>query len=586
MKRTGDCRRRRLVVCMVLLAGFLLVFVRLVHLQVFQAPELTTKVRRQHHKTLTIEGRRGAIYDRHGRVLALNTDAPSVYGVPSAVHNDRATARRLSTLLDLPASDIRRKLEGNRNFVWIKRKAAHAVDQKLDVDSMEGIGVIMEGRRFYPNGSLLSHVLGFAGIDNQGLEGVEQHYDVYLRGESTKVVLQQDALGRPVLLQKGNDRQSLAGHSLTLTIDKRIQYIVERELAQAVESTKAKSGTVVVMDPQTGEILALALRPTFDPNRFQEASPSIWRNRAVTDTYEPGSTLKVLVAAAALEEGIVEPGTLIYGGEGEMVVANTTIHDHEKAGWMTFAHVIERSSNVGAIKTALSLGKDRLYRYLKAFGFGEPSNIDLSGETSGLVKNPTDWGRRTLASVAIGQEVGVTPLQLVSTLSAVANGGWLMQPFVVARIEDTQGKVVLERTPQIRRRPVSSRTAQVLTGLLERAVAQGTGKRASIPGYRVAGKTGTAQKFDASVGQYSSTRLVGSFMGFVPVEEPRLAILVLLDEPQTVGWGGVVAAPVFRRIAEQTLTYLEVPPSRKKGLAVKASWSSGQQPRGPAVLPR
>lgn len=589
MNRKDHLRQRRVVVLVLLLAGFSLVFFRLVHLQVIQAHELTTKVRRQHHKIFTIEGRRGAIYDRHGKVLALNLDVPSVYGMPSAIDNPRLTARRLAALLDLSASDIRSRLGADRNFVWLKRKADHAVEQRLDLDAMEGIGVVMESRRVYPNGSLLAHILGFTGVDNQGLEGIEQRYDTYLKGQSETVRIQRDALGRPVLAQEAQEagqRTSLAGHNVSLTIDQHIQYIVERELEQAVASTKAKSGTVVVMDPRTGEILALALRPTFDPNRFQQASPSVWRNRSVTDTYEPGSTLKMFVAAAALEEDLVEPGTLIYGGEGEMVVANTTIHDHEKAGWMTFAHVIERSSNVGAIKTAVSLGKNRFYQYLKAFGFGEPSNIDVSGETPGLVKAPTRWGRRTLASVAIGQEVGVTPIQLVSAISAVANGGWLMQPFVVARIEDVRGKVVLEHPPQIRRRPISSTTSKVLTGLLEQAVERGTGKRAFIPGYRVAGKTGTAQKFDVSVGQYSSTRLIGSFVGFVPVEQPRLAILVVIDEPQTAGWGGVVAAPVFRRIAEQALTYLGVPSHHKKGMAVTASWQSGRSTEGAAVIHR
>lgn len=579
MNQKDPFRQRRLVVLVLLLAGFTLVFVRLVHLQVIQAHELTTKVRRQHHKVFTIEGRRGAIYDRHGKVLALNLDVPSVYGMPSAVDNARMTARRLSALVELPASDIRRRLEDDRHFVWIKRKADPALEHQLDLEAMEGIGVVMESRRVYPNGSLLSHILGFTGVDNQGLEGVEQRYDTYLQGQSETVMLQRDALGRPVLppeAQGAGQRTSLAGHNVTLTIDEHIQYIVERELGQAIDSTEAKSGIVVVMDPRTGEILALALRPTFDPNRFQQTSPSVWRNRAVTDTYEPGSTLKMFVAAAALEEDLVEPGTLIYGGEGEMVVANTTIHDHEKAGWMTFAHVIERSSNVGAIKTAFSLGKERFYQYLKAFGFGESSQIDVSGETPGLVKDPTRWGRRTLASVAIGQEVGVTPIQLVSAISAVANGGWLMQPFVVSRIQDSQGRVVLEQPPQIRRRPVSSTTAKVLTGLLERAVEQGTGKRASIPGYRVAGKTGTAQKFDVSADRYSSTKLIGSFVGFVPVEQPRLAILVIIDEPQTVGWGGVVAAPVFRRIAEQVLTYLGVTSHDNRGMAVTASWPSGR----------
>ncbi|MEK6526317.1 MAG: penicillin-binding protein 2, partial [Nitrospirota bacterium] len=298
--------------------------------------------------------------------------------------------------------------------------------------------------------------------------------------------------------------------------------------------------------------------PRFDPNAVRAISADRWRNRVLTDVYEPGSTMKVFVAAAALEEKVMTPGTLVFGEYGRLAVANTVIHDHDKSGWMTFAQVLQHSSNIGMVKTALTLGDNRVHRYLRAFGFGERTEIDLPGETPGLVKEPRDWGRRSLASIAIGQEIGVTPLQLITAVSVIANGGWLMKPYVVSEIRDGGGQVVFQAVPQVRRRPISPETAQALTGILEGAVVRGTGSRSAIPGYRVAGKTGTAQKVDPQTGVYSPTLFVGSFAGYVPADDPRLAILVVIDEPQAESWGGVVAAPVFRRVAEQALPYLGV----------------------------
>jgi cell division protein FtsI (penicillin-binding protein 3) len=538
--------------------GFAVILVRLVNLQILQAAELTAKADRQHRKAVTVEGNRGTIYDRRGKVLAMNVEVPSVFGVPATLTDPSSVAKDLAQVLRVRAVDIERKLRQDRSFVWLGRKLDPEQGRRLERLSLEGIGVVMEGRRFYPKGALLSHVLGFAGMDSQGLEGIERRYELYLRGEKQIVVLQRDALGRTIFPKGPTEAGPAPGRDVTLTIDEVIQYIAEKELENAVAATRAKAGTVIVMEPHTGAILALALRPAFDPNRVRELSPERWRNRALTDAYEPGSTMKVVVAAAALEEKVMEPGTPIYGEDGRMVVADTVIHDHDKNGWMTFAQVIQRSSNIGAVKTAFALGDERLYRYLKAFGFGERTEIDLPGETPGLVKEPRDWGRRSLASMAIGQEIGVTPLQLVTAVATIANGGWLMKPYVVSEIRDAGGQIVAHTAPLVRRRPISPETAQILTTILEGVVTKGTGTRAAVPGYRVAGKTGTAQKIDPVTGAYPPTLSVGSFVGFVPVQEPRLAIVVVIDEPQGEGWGGVVAAPVFRRIAEQVLPYLGV----------------------------
>jgi len=436
--------------------------------------------------------------------------------------------------------------------------------------ALEGIGLVMEGRRFYPKGPLMAHVLGFAGMDGQGLEGIERRYEPYLRGDKQNVVLQRDALGRTVFPKGPNDPGPAPGHSVTLTADEVIQYIAEKELEEAVEASHAKGGIVIVMEPRTGAILAMAVSPRFDPNAVRAISADRWRNRALTDAFEPGSTMKMFVAAAALEEKVLAPGSLIYGEQGRMVVANTVIHDHDKSGWMTFAQVIQRSSNIGAVKAALSLGETRVHHYLTAFGFGEKAEIDLPGEAPGLVKEPRDWGRRSLASIAIGQEIGVTPLQLITAVSAIANGGWLMKPFVVSEIRDGSGQLVFQAVPQVRRRPIVPETAQALGTILEGVVVLGTGSRAAIPGYRVAGKTGTAQKIDPETGGYSPTQFVGSFVGYVPAQDPRLAILVVIDEPQDEAWGGVIAAPVFRRVAEQALPYLGVLPREPVKLALAA----------------
>jgi cell division protein FtsI (penicillin-binding protein 3) len=550
------------------MAGFAVVLIRLFNLQVLQAAELTVKADRQHSKTVTLEGPRGTIYDRHGKVLAINVEVPSVFGVPALLDNPSGVARYLSPVLHVRAAEIERKLKQDRSFVWLARKLDPDQGRRLEQMPLDGIGIVMEGRRFYPKGPLLSHVLGFAGMDGQGLEGLEHRYETYLHGEKRIVVLQRDALGRTVFPKDLREQAPASGHSLTLTIDEVIQYVAEKELEATVNATHAKSGILVAMEPRTGAVLAIAVSPRFDPNAVAALSPDRWRNKALTDAYEPGSTLKVIVGAAALEEKVMTPGSLVFGENGRMTVANTIIHDHEKSGWMTFAQVIQRSSNIGAAKVAMALGENRLYRYLQAFGFGERTDIDLPGEATGLLKHPRSWGRRSLASIAMGQEIGVTPLQLIAAVSAVANGGLLMKPYIVSEIRDAGGRLVKQGAPQVRRRVISAETAVTLSRILEGVVAQGTGTKAAIPGFRVAGKTGTAQKIDPRTGAYSSTQFVGSFVGYVPADDPRLAMIVVIDEPQTEAWGGAVAAPVFRRVAEQVLPYLGVTSNETVKLAM------------------
>lgn len=566
-------RGRRYITLLLLLCGFGVVLFRLATLQVLQAAELTVKADRQHQKTVSLEGVRGTIVDRHGKMLAMNLEVPSVFGVPTALDSPAKTARSLSPVLHVRADELERKLRQDRGFVWLARKLDPEQGRRLERMPMEGIGIVLEGRRFYPKGPLLSHVLGFAGMDGEGLEGIERRYESHLHGEKRVTVLQRDALGRTVFPKKMSNEQSPApGHQLVLTIDEVIQYIVEKELEEAVARAEAKSGTMIVLDPSTGALLASAVSPRFDPNAVSALRPDRWRNRALTDAYEPGSTMKAVLAAAAIEERVMKPDTLVFGEQGRMAIGNTMIHDHEKLGWLSFAQVIQKSSNVGAAKAGMALGEQRFYRYLQSFGFGERTEIDLPGEAAGLLKHPREWGGRTLASISMGQEIGVTPMQMVSAVAAIANGGVLMRPYVVSEIRDAQGQTLKEVQPHVKRRVISPETARTVTTILEGVVTDGTGGKAAIAGFRVAGKTGTAQKIDSRTGRYSASQFVSSFVGYVPANNPRLAMIVLIDEPRGEAWGGTVAAPVFNRVGEQVLNYLGV----SSDVSVKLAMASGK----------
>ena len=560
-----DTRRRRVIVVAVLMGlGFVIITGRLFNLQVLRAEEFSQLAERQHQKTLAVEAGRGAIYDRSGKILAINMEVPSVFGAPKYVSDPRATAAQLNRVLKTDVRQLESKLKSGRDFVWLARRLEPERAEGLQGLSLDGIGVIPEGRRFYPKGTMLSHVLGFANVDNQGQEGLERRYDGQLRGERGHLVVERDAFGGAVFPKELNYVAPLPGKDLVLTIDEVVQYIAEQEIDEVVTRTRAASGIAIVVEPKTGAILALAVRPTFDPNA-PKGDANLWRNRAISDAYEPGSTFKLVAATAALEEKLVSPDELIYGEDGAYAVENTVVHDSHKNGWMTFAQVLQKSSNIGMIKVAQRLGPDKLAKYVGAFGFGQKTDVDLSGEQRGLTKEPHAWGRRTLASIAMGQEIGVTPMQLVMAVSAIANGGALMRPFVVSEVRTPAGESIARFEPVVRRRPISAETARVMTDILRGVVLTGgTGTLAAVPGYDVAGKTGTAQKADPLTGGYSATRTVSSFVGFLPADDPKLCILVMVDEPQTVHWGGTVAAPVFQRIAAQAVRHLGILPKAEE----------------------
>ena len=561
-------RGRILTVFLVLGLGFGLVALRLVHLQVLERSALALRAERQQERMVKLEPKRGTIYDRMGRELAVSVEMDSVYGVPSRADRPRAVAQQLSRILRQDPRALESRRASDKHFVWLSRKVEPSKAEKVKELGFKEVGLLLETRRFYPKKNLAGPVLGFISMDNEGLEGVELSYDKALRGVNGWVLAEKDAVGRTVFPGGPGFQYKLPqpGKDIILTVDEVIQHIAEKELDKALLDTRAKGGVCIVMNPRTGEVLALSVRttgrgrPAFNPNVPQQYKAAEWRNRAVTDAFEPGSIFKPILAAAAIEERIVHPLERFDCSTGSIKVADRVISDAKKHGVLTFTDVIAESSNVGTIKAALRVGKERFYKYITAFGFGRKTDIDLPGEISGLVKDYRLWSGVSIGSIAIGQEIGVTPIQMAAAFSAIANNGTLMKPYIVSEIVDRDGRDGKKMTPCAVGRAVSEGTCKALNKILQRAVESGTGQKAKPAGFTAAGKTGTAQKIDPTTGKYSKQDYVSSFVGFVPAEAPRLVILVMVDSPEGVVWGGSVAAPVFKAVAEQGLAYLQVPP--------------------------
>ncbi|MDX9708271.1 MAG: penicillin-binding protein [Trichloromonas sp.] len=550
------------------LAGFcfLIVFsfivVRAFQLQVLGQEEWRKRADRQHQKSVPLTPKRGTIYDQGGEELALSIEVDSIYLEPTKIAEPEKVVEVLAKTLTLPKSSLREKVRSKKSFLWVKRQISQAEGDKIRAAKLAGVGFTKEHRRFYPNSELGAHVLGFTGIDPKGLEGLELKYDGVVQGEGGYLVVERDALGRGLgsgsLVVEG----SRHGGDLYLTLDKHVQYIAEKELAEGVAKAGAKGGSAVVMDPRTGRILAMANSPLYNPNAINNYRPSHWRNRAVCDTYEPGSTLKVFLMAAALNEKLVTPNQIIDCEKGSYRVGGRTIHDHHPYGRITASEVIKVSSNIGAAKIGKALERDRLYRYLTDFGFGRPTGIDLPGEASGLLRPPNAWFEVDLAAISFGQGMTATPLQLARATAAIANGGKLIDMPIVERIVNNRGDVIEERKPEVVRQVVSPEVARQVREMMALVVGQGgTGTLASVPGFKVAGKTGTAQKVDPVTGGYSVDKRVASFIGMVPAESPKLVVVVEIDEPSKQVYGGLVAAPVFSEIATQTLRQLKISPT-------------------------
>jgi cell division protein FtsI (penicillin-binding protein 3) len=534
---------------------------RAAYLQVFCGPALAQKASGQYEKTIHTVGKRGTIYDTQMRELAVSVESLSLAANPRLIKDSRQVAHKLAPIIKLKSGTLQKTLRSKRHFVWIKRQVTPREVQAVKKLAIDGIEYIPEHSRYYPNRGLAAQLVGFAGIDGTGLEGIEYQFNAELTGRQQIFTVLKDAFGRGFETPDDIVRRD-SGNNVVLTIDRTIQHVAERSLKQAVETHQARSGIAVVMAPQTGDVLALAHFPFFNPNNFKNFSREIRRNRAVTDAFEPGSTMKLFSVAAALESGCCTPHTIFYCENGRYRIGTNVVHDTEKHGWLSLQRIVKFSSNIGAVKIGETIGPDVLHHTLTQFGFGRDTGLLFPGETGGRLAPAKRWTRFDVAAVSFGQGISVSALQLTTAVAAIANGGVLMKPRVVKAIMDPRGRTVRAFKPQALTRVISPQTAAHVTRMMALVIAEGgTGTQAGLEGYSAGGKTGTAQKIGPS-GTYARDLYVSSFVGFAPLENPRLAILVVLDEPRDGYYGGVVAAPVFRQIAQEVLGYLNVQPSR------------------------
>jgi cell division protein FtsI (penicillin-binding protein 3) len=551
-------KRRTLIGAMAFLLWAVGIEARLVYLQVYRHADLVARADRQQMRTITAPAKRGDILDRKGRVLATSVDADSVYAVPSDVTDVDEVVEKLCDAFGDCASRERQaladRLRQQRAFAYVRRQVSPEEARRIAALNLDGIGFIKESRRFYPNKQLAAHLLGYVGLDNAGLSGVESTYDSKIRGKAGTVLIQTDARRHAF---SRFERPPTSGSTVELTLDEYLQHVVERELHAGVVANRAAGGSAIIMDPHTGEILAIANEPTFNPNAYREFDDVDRRNRAVQDLYEPGSTFKVVTASAAIEERVLPLDAMIDTNPGQIrigarVVREASGHNY---GVLSMSDVIVKSSNVGAIKIGFQVGTERLSRFVQRFGFGHPVSADFPGENPGIVWDAASWTESALASVAMGYQVGVTPLQMITAVSSIANGGTLVEPHAVRAIYRDNVRYAVQ--PKVVRRTVTPDTAAVLTTIMEGVVERGTAKAAQINGYTIAGKTGTAAKLVG--GHYSHSDYNASFVGFIPSRTPAVSMIVVIDSPHAgVTTGGAVSAPVFKRIAEATLLYLGV----------------------------
>jgi cell division protein FtsI (penicillin-binding protein 3) len=564
---------------------FVLVLGRMFQLQVLKKEQLYKLAARQQHTQIPLVPKRGTIYDSRGNELAVSIEVDSVYADARKVTEVEKTARELAAILEIDRQELKQRLKNHRSFEWVQRKISPKEVEQIKELRLSGVSFLRENRRFYPNSQLAAHLVGFVGLDSKGLEGIEFQYDALLNGANQVWTTARDALGREIAMGKTSFEKEDHYRNVILTIDKPIQHITETELGRGVEKWGAKGGMAIAMDPWSGKILAMASFPTFNPNQFIQYRSKSWRNRALSDVFEPGSMFKAFLAAAALEEQVVRPSDSFFCENGSYKVYDRTIHDHSKHGYLTFQQIIKFSSNIGASKVGEKMGKERLYRYISAFGFGEKTRIGLPGEGKGIVHHPRYWSPVALDTISFGQGVSVTGVQLATALSAIANGGSLMKPYVVEKITNEKGEVVQSFKPETIRKVISEETARKVRMLLKAATEKGgTGEGAVPAGYEVAGKTGTAQKVDSLMGGYSDDRYVSGFMGYAPADAPKLVVLVIVDEPQGNSYGGVVAAPIFKTIMEKALPSLNVIP--KGAMVVKSEFDSAprREASGPQPL--
>ena len=558
------------LVAVFFMTGLATVFARAYQLQVLERDYLKDVADNGITGITILPPERGIIYDRDGNELAQSVQVGSIFAHPKLIKNREGTARQLSEILKMKKQDIRGILNDKRSFVWIERRISSTLASRVKAAGLEGIGVTTETRRYYPGKEIAAHLIGFSGTDNQGLEGLEQKYDTFLRGPQQNLVRMRDARGRSFDM-KTPVPSGQGMHHLVLTIDKEIQYKVQQALASAVINSGAKSGQCLVVDPETGEILAMAVFPEFNPNIFSKYGAEHWRNRVVTDCFEPGSTIKAFLVSACLDKSVVTPGSMFDCENGKYEVGGRIVHDTHEYGKLSVADIVIHSSNIGAIKLGEKLGHEAFVSYLRKFGFGEQTGIDISGERSGFIRDSKESKKIGKATLCFGQGMTATSLQLAMAMSAIANGGELMQPYVVKKIIDETGNTVMENNPKVVRRVISEKTARKVTAILENVTGpDGTAPKAAISGFRVAGKTGTSQKVDKKTKRYSQNKYVASFVGFAPVEKPRVVMMIAIDEPRGLHYGGIVAGPVFNEVGLWTLNHLGVSPQAELAMLVDA----------------
>jgi cell division protein FtsI (penicillin-binding protein 3) len=550
---------RVFLVGLAFIALFGVIGAKAVYLQVYRGPWLAQKASNQYEQSLKSSGKRGTVYDRNLREMAVTIDVTSIGARTSKIKHPKAASRTLAKVLKTDRRYILKKLKSKGPFVWIKRQASPKETAAVKSLNLEGIEFVPERNRFYPNKTLASQAVGFTGLDGYGLEGIEFSYDDFLRGSAGKHTVFKDAMGN-VFNEEQKTGRHTSGHNIILTIDRAVQYIAESSLEEAVKEYSARSGMVIVMEPQTGAVLAMAHVPFFNPNSYSDFNKELWRNRAITDPFEPGSTMKIFSAAAAIESANIRAQDIFYCENGAYKIGRNVVHDIKKHGWLSLQQIVKYSSNIGAVKISEKVGAKRLYQMFRKFGFGSKTEIDSPGETAGSLAPYKNWTTVDTGSIAFGYGVSVSAIQLVTAVSAIANDGVLMRPYLVQAITDQSGEPLKQFQPQAVRRVLSKKTALTVKAIMKTVTTKGgTGVNAALDGYTVCGKTGTARKLDKS-GTYSNNRHMASFVGFTPADNPKLAILVVIDEPKGKYYGGTVAAPVFRRIAREALNYLNIPP--------------------------
>jgi len=542
---------------------FLVIGFRGYSLQILSADKLSKIIKNQSERRIALSPKRGTIYDRNGSELSVSIEVESLFARPYRIKNKGLTAIRLSRILGVSHKTIQKQLHKKSRFVWIKRQIPPAAAAKIKALDINGLGFVEESQRFYPNKELAAQMIGFVGRDSRGLEGLEFEYQNVLKGKSRYLEVNRDALGRQIFIEATEPSKNIQGNDITLTIDKNIQYIAEKELQAAISVSDAKSGMAIVMAPGTGKVLAMAVAPLFNPNRFSNYPSETWRNRAITDLFEPGSTFKTFLMASALEEDIVSPKDIFFCENGKYRVADRVIHDTHPHGWLNVTRILKYSSNIGASKIVRHLGSDLFYKHIKNFGFGEETGIEFPSEAEGYIPPPYRCPEHTKSAMAFGQGISTTALQLATAYCAIANGGRYMKPFFVEKITGPDGMIIQQTAPRVLRQVISAATARQIRKMLESVVTKGgTGEKAQTTAYTVAGKTGTSQKIDPEQKIYSRKKLIASFAGFAPAKSPVITVLVIIDEPQKMKSGGAIAAPAFSRITQQTLNYLQVPPDK------------------------